>query len=75
MHPLNQFENDQRLLSELKDLFEFVPPASLRRSVEDLFFNLIMAEEDGCISKDLAQHTYLLINFLSEAEQHVNKPH
>ncbi|WP_436516351.1 hypothetical protein [Ekhidna sp. To15] len=75
MSLLNEFENEQQLLNELKDLFEFAPPALLRRSIEDVFFNLIATEDELGVSKKIAQHIYLLINFLNEAEQHVNKPH
>ena len=68
MNPLKQFENDQRLLNELKDLFEFVPPSRLRRSIEDIFFNLLASEEEAPVTKEIASHIYLVINFLNEVE-------
>lgn len=69
MNPLNQFESDQRLLNEIRELFEFASPAELRRSIEDVYFNLIMAKEETVISKELTNHIYLIINFLNEAEK------
>jgi len=69
MNPLDRFEYEQRLLGELQELFEFVPPTALRRTIEDLFFHLLTAEEEVSVSKRMSQHIYLLINFLNEAER------
>ena len=71
MTPLDQFESDQRLLSELKDLFEFAPPAILRRNLEDLFFTQLTSNEYGLPNeKELSKNIYFLINFLNEIETH-----
>ena len=68
--PLDQFESDQRILNELKDLFEFVPPATLRRNLEDLFFVHISSQEEILLpnQKELIKNFYYLINFLNEIE-------
>ncbi len=70
INPLNQFEADQKLLNELKDLFEFVPPSILRRNLEDLFFSHISSEEEIVLPnhKELIRNFYYLLNFLNEAE-------
>lgn len=70
MNPLDQFESDQRILNELKDLFEFVSPATLRRNLEDLFFTHLSSQEDVSLpdQKDLIKNFYYLINFLNEVE-------
>ncbi|WP_436514694.1 hypothetical protein [Ekhidna sp. To15] len=68
MNPIDQFVYEQRLLHELQDMFDFASPAALRRSIEDVYFNLIMAEDETVINKELSQHIYLMINFLNEVE-------
>ena len=68
MNLLNQFESEQRILSELKSMFEFAPPAHLRRSIEDLFFIYLSIDEEIHINKQLTEHVYFLINFLNEVE-------
>ncbi len=69
MDPLDQFESDQRILNELKDLFEFVPPAQIRRGLIDLLFTHITSD-NPCLpaEKDLLRTIYCLINFLHEVE-------
>lgn len=69
MNPLNQFEYEQRLLNELRELFMFAPPATLRRSIEDVFFNLLTSDDETAINKELSHHIYLMINFLNEVEE------
>ena len=70
MNPLDQFESDQRILNELKDLFEFVPPATLRRNLEDLFFIHFSSQDETSLpnQKELVKNFYYLINFLNEIE-------
>lgn len=69
MNPLDQFESDQKILNELKDMFEFASPSKIRRSLEDLFFTHLTSE-DACLpnEKDLIKSFYYLINFLNEME-------
>ena len=69
-NPLDQFESDQNILNELKDLFEFVSPATLRRNLEDLFFLHLSSQEETCLpnQKELIKNFYYLINFLNEVE-------
>lgn len=69
MNLLNQFESEQRMLSELKSLFEFTSPDTLRRSIEDLFFIYVTIEDQMHVSKQLAENVYYLINFLNEVER------
>ena len=68
--PLDQFESDQKMLNELKDLFQFVQPSVLRRNLEDLFFLQISSQEEILLpnQKDLIKNFYYLINFLNEIE-------
>lgn len=70
LSPLDQFESDQKILNELKDLFEFVPPATLRRNLEDLFFLHLSSQEETSLpnQKELIKNFYYLINFLNEME-------
>ena len=67
---LSEFESDQKILSELKSLFEFTSPGKLRRSLEDAIFNLLSVEEDLSLpnEKSLIRDFYFLINFLNEVE-------
>ena len=69
MNPLDQFEADQKLLNELKDMFEFTPPFRMRRAIEDLYFTHVTSE-DGSLpnQKELTRDIYFLINFLNEVE-------
>lgn len=71
-NPLDQFESDQKILNELKDLFEFVSPAALRRNLEDLFFLHLSSHDDASLpdQKELIKNFYCLINFLNEVETH-----
>ena len=68
--PLDAFEFDQKMLNELKDLFEFVPPGVLRRNLEDLFFLHLTSEHEIALpnQKELISNFYYLINFLNEVE-------
>lgn len=69
MGPLDQFESDQKILNELKDLFEFASPSKIRRDLEDLFFSHITSEDPSLPNeKDLIKSIYYLINFLNEVE-------
>lgn len=70
MNPLDQFELDRQLLKELKDLFAFVPPAELRRTIEDLFFCHLTRDAYDRLpnEKKSYQNLYFLINFLNEVE-------
>jgi len=68
MDLLNQFESEQKMLQELKDLFSFVPPGTLRRNLEDLFFLYMSCAEDPDLPDGLVKHFYFLINFLNEME-------
>ncbi len=68
MDLLNHFESEQKMLQELKDLFTFVPPALLRRHLEDLFFLYLSSSEDPDLPSGFAQNFYFLMNFLNEME-------
>ena len=70
MNPLDEFEFDQKMIKELKDLFEFAPPAILRRNLEDLFFTYLTNNDELSLpdNKQLFKNIYFLINFLNEIE-------
>ena len=70
MTPLEEFESEQKMIHELKELFDLVSPNTLRRNLEDLFFQCITESDDPMLpdQKNLISHFYLLINFLNEAE-------
>lgn len=69
MSPLDQFESDQRILNELKDMFEFSSPAKIRRNLEDLLFTHLTSEDSSLPDeKELIRNIYFLINFLNEVE-------
>lgn len=70
MNPLDQFEVERKMLKELKDLFDFVEPATIRRNLEDLFFLYMSSSEDPDLpnQKNFISSFYYLINFLNEME-------
>lgn len=70
MNPLNQFEAEQKMLSELKDLFAFAKPEIIRRNLEDLFFLYMSSDEDPDLpdQKAFIANFYYLINFLNEMD-------
>ncbi|MEQ9402903.1 MAG: hypothetical protein RIM99_04905 [Cyclobacteriaceae bacterium] len=70
MNPLDQFESEQKMLNELKDLFKFVRPAVIRRNLEDLYFLYMSSAEDPDLpdQKNFTTNFYYLINFLNEME-------
>ena len=70
INPLDQFESDQKLLNELKDLFQFVSPAISRRNLEDLFFLHLSSQDEISLpnQKEVIKNFYYLINFLNEVE-------
>lgn len=69
MTPLDQFEADQKLLNELKEMFEFVPAAKMRRALEDLYFTHMTSRDSSLPNeKELTRSVYFLINFLNEVE-------
>jgi len=74
-NPLDQFESEQKMLSELKDLFQFVPPGTIRRNLEDLYFLYMSSTEDPDLpnQKGFVANFYYLINFLNEMDDLVNK--
>jgi len=69
-NPLDQFESDQTILNELRNLFDFVPPAQLRRSLEDFFFTFFTSQEEPSLpnQQETLKNFYYLINFLNEVE-------
>ncbi len=75
VNPLDAFEAEQKIMNELKDLFEFVRPALLRRNLEDLFFLHLTSEQEIVLpnQKELITNFYYLINFLNEVEEAHNK--
>ena len=75
INPLDAFEAEQKIMNELKDLFEFVRPALLRRNLEDLFFLHLTSEQEIVLpnQKELITNFYYLINFLNEVEEAHNK--
>ena len=70
-NPLDKFETDQRVLQELKILFQFANPAEIRRNLEDLYFLYMSSAEDPDLpnQKIFASNFYYLINFLNEMEK------
>ncbi len=73
--PLDQFESEQKMLSELKDLFHFVPPNIIRRNLEDLYFLYMSSAEDPDLpnQKNFTTNFYYLINFLNEMDELMSK--
>jgi len=69
---LQESESDQKMLGELKELFEFVSPNVLRRNLEDLFFLHIISSDEIDLpnQKQFISNFYHLINFLNEIESH-----
>lgn len=61
------------MLQELKDLFAFVHPASIRRNLEDLYFLYLSSSEDPDLPTGFAQNFYFLVNFLNEMEELVDR--
>lgn len=70
-NPLNQFESEQKMLAELKDLFQFVSPRTLRRNLVDLYFLYMSSAEEPDLpnQKNFATNFYYLINFLNEMDE------
>ena len=70
MNPLDRYESEQKMLTELKNLFEIVPPSRIRRNLEDLFFLYLISDEDPQLPdrKNFITNFYFLINFLNEME-------
>ena len=70
INPLDQFESDQKLLNEVRELFQFVSPSALRRNLEDIFFLHLSSQEEVILpnQKELIKNFYYLINFLNEVE-------
>ena len=66
-------ESDEKTLTELKELLEFVPPQKLRRSLTDLYFHCMMTSETPDLpnQEQLIAHFYYLINFLDEVSETV----
>ena len=69
-NPLDDFESEQKILTHLKDLFEFVAPSILRRNLEDLLFLHLSSNEESALQneKELIKNFYFLINFLNEVD-------
>ena len=65
------------LHEKLEALFDFAPPASLRKSIYHVFFNYLL-EKDKVFPKDfetIVSDFYFLMLFLQEAEDAmVDKP-
>ena len=74
MNPLDQFESEQKMLSELKDLFQFATPTMIRRNLEDLFFLYMSSTDDPDLpnQKNFISNFYYLINFLNEMDKIFN---
>ncbi len=72
---INQFEGEQKMLTELKDLFQFVPPKVLRRNLEDLYFLYMSSTDEPNLpsQKEFVTNFYYLINFLNEMEKLIKK--
>lgn len=68
MNPLDAFELEQKMLTELKNLFEVVPPFQLRRNLEDLYFQYVTTEEHLELAPKFNSNFYFLLNFLNEMD-------
>ncbi len=70
-NPLNQFESERKMLTELKVLFQFVPPKAIRRNLEDLYFLYMSSTEDPDLpnQKNFIANFYYLIDFLNEMDE------
>lgn len=70
-NPLDQFESEQKMLNELKELFQFATPGMIRRNLEDLFFLYMSSTDDPDLpnQKDFVTNFYYLINFLNEMDK------
>lgn len=75
MDILSNFEKDQKLLNELRELLIFAPPGKLRRGLTDLFFHYFTDSDDPGLpnQREFTEHFYYLINFLNEIEDHLHE--
>lgn len=72
MKPTNTPESlSQAMSNEMLTLFTLCPPGSLRRDVEDIFFNYLLDTKSFSVEerRELIFNVYHLLNFLSEAEK------
>lgn len=69
-------EPDHRILAELRELFDFVSPGKLRRSLLDLYFHCQTTSETPELPnhEELNLHFYYLINFLNEVDEMDERP-
>jgi len=63
---------DNLITEEVKTLFEFASPSSLRKSVSDVFFGYLMKTDKTLLPDNFDTITadlYFLIDFLNKAEE------
>jgi hypothetical protein len=61
---------DNKIISELDDLFMFAPPNELRKSINTVFYSyLIHADKLPHDYKKTSEDFYFLINFLERADE------
>ena len=60
---------DLKVLKELQDLFQFVSPGDLRKTIEYYFFNCEMDAKHASENKEMVTHIYYLFNFLDQVRE------
>lgn len=61
---------DEKIIKALEDLFLFAPPASLRRSINEVFYSYLI--HNKTLPKNfetIAEDFYFLVDFLEKADQ------
>jgi hypothetical protein len=62
------------LSKDLEDLFEFVPPDKLRKSIQEIYFGYIDGTPDLHKDfKEISSDIYFLIDFLEKAHDNQKK--
>ncbi len=63
--PTSESRPDRDLLIEVKTLFEFVPPESLRRHITDIFFYALMNKDfDLAAQQGAVEDLFVFLQFL-----------
>lgn len=63
---------DKTLIASLEELLDFAEPDSLRRSLQQVYFNFLLHHKD-CLPANfttLTEDVYFMIQFLDRVEEH-----
>jgi hypothetical protein len=58
---------------ETIELFEFVPPDKLRKTIQEIYFGFVNSCEDIDTIKEVSEELYFLINYLNKVEDIIKK--